>query len=207
MKLNRAILLLLLVLSAHMVFAQDEKEEEKHGFKKEKLFTGGSLSLSFFNNAFLIGVSPVFGYSLTRWADIGLVGNYTYTSYRDYYYLDDRMRQSVYGGGVFTRIFPVRFLFAQAQVERNWIKLKYIPPPNSGGVTETNNDAANSILVGGGYTTGRDPDGGNVYGYLAILFDVSKNINSPYTDNLGRAIPIIRAGIDIPLFQGQRRSY
>lgn len=207
MKLNRIIFLLLLILSTHFVFAQDEEEEEKKGFKKENLFTGGSISLSFFNNAFLIGVSPVFGYSITRWADIGLLGNYNYTSYRDYYYIDDRMRQSIYGGGVFTRIFPVRFLFAQAQVERNWIKLKYIPPSNSGGITETSNNSVNSVLVGGGYTTGRDPDGGSVYGYLAILFDVSENLYSPYTDNLGRAIPIIRAGINIPLFQGQRRSY
>jgi hypothetical protein len=207
MKVNSAILFLLILLSTHNVFAQDKDEEEKKGFKKEKLFTGGSISLSFFNNSFLIGVSPVFGYSLTRWADIGLVGNYNYTSYRDYYALNDRLRQSIYGGGIFTRLYPVRFLFAQAQVERNWIKLKYIPPSGSGGISENSNGSANSILVGGGYTTGRDPEGGNVYGYLAILFDVSKNINSPYTDSYGRSIPIIRAGINIPLFQGQRRSY
>jgi hypothetical protein len=207
MKVNRAILFLLILLSTHIVFAQDKEEEEKKGFKKEKLFTGGSIALSFFNNSFLIGVSPVFGYSITRWADIGLVGNYNYTSYRDYYTFNDRLRQSIYGGGVFTRLFPVRFLFAQAQVERNWIKLKYIPPSGSGAISESSNGSANSILVGGGYTTGRDPEGGNVYGYLAILFDVSKNINSPYTDSYGRSIPIIRAGINIPLFQGQRRSY
>jgi hypothetical protein len=207
MKVNSAILFLLILLSTYNVFAQDKDEEEKKGFKKEKLFTGGSISLSFFNNSFLIGVSPVFGYSLTRWADIGLVGNYNYTSYRDYYALNDRLRQSIYGGGIFTRLYPVRFLFAQAQVERNWIKLKYIPPSGSGGISENSNGSANSILVGGGYTTGRDPEGGNVYGYLAILFDVSKNINSPYTDSYGRSIPIIRAGINIPLFQGQRRSY
>jgi hypothetical protein len=34
------------------------------------------------------------------------------------------------------------------------------------------------------------------------LFDVIKNINSPYTDNLGRATPIIRAGYNVALFQG-----
>ena len=31
--------------------AQDEENEERKGFQKEKLFTGGSLSLSFFNQS------------------------------------------------------------------------------------------------------------------------------------------------------------
>lgn len=208
MKPKKKLLLLVIfcALVSFTVFAQDEEpDEDKGGFKKEKLFTGGSISLSFFNNSFLIGGNPVIGYSLTKWADLGIVVNYNYTSYRDYNYMNDRLRQTIYGGGVFTRIFPVRFLFAQAQVEHNWIKLKYIPPPNSGMLSETNRLSGNSILVGGGYTTGRDPEGSATYGYLAVLFDVSKSENSPYTDNLGRAIPIIRAGIHIPLFQGRGR--
>lgn len=198
------ILFCLQVTSVAQEKETDEKETVDKGFKKEKLFTGGSLSLSFFNNSFLIGVNPVFGYSITKWADIGIVGNYNLTSYRDYIYLNDKLRQTVYGGGIFTRLFPVRFLFAQAQVERNWIKLRYIPAPNSGGLGESRHVDANSVLVGAGYTTGRDPDGGAMYGYLAVLFDISKDANSPYTDNLRRAIPIIRAGINIPLFQGRR---
>jgi hypothetical protein len=64
--------------------------------------------------------------------------------------------------------------------------------------------SSNSILVGGGYSTGRDPVAKGVYGYLAVLFDVSRDVNSPYTDNAGRPIPIIRAGVHIPLFQGGR---
>ncbi len=193
------------VLMAFQALAQEEPaEEEKKGFKKENLFTGGSISLSFFNNAFLVGANPVFGYSLNRWADAGILGNYTYTSYRDYYYVNDKLRQTIYGGGVFLRLFPVRFLFAQGQVEYNWIRLKYIPPPNS-GLSETNKVSATSLLVGGGYTTGRDPDNKSPYAYIAILFDILKNENSPYTDNLGRSLPLIRAGINVPLFQGRQR--
>jgi hypothetical protein len=200
-KLN---LFLCLLLVCQFAFAQDEYEkEEKKGFKKENLFTGGSISLSFFNNSFLIGGNPVFGYSITKWADLGIVGNYTYTSQRDYQYTNDKLRQSVYGGGAFVRLFPVRFLFAQAQIEHNWIKLKYIPPPNTGMVSQSNKISGNSYLVGAGYTTGREADQKNTYGYFSVLFDLSKSINSPYTDNLGRAVPIIRAGIHIPLFQGK----
>ena len=146
--------------SAIASFAQEEETEEKKGFKKEKLFTGGSISISFSNQSFLIGGSPVLGYNLTRWADLGIVLNYTYTSYRDYQYYNDKLRQSVYGGGVFTRLFPVRFLFVQGQVEHNWIRLKYIPAPNTGMLSEVRQVSGNSVLVGGGYTTGRDPAGG-----------------------------------------------
>jgi hypothetical protein len=200
---NLLFLVFMIFCSTQALLAQEEETEEKKGFKKEKLFTGGSISLSFSDNSFLIGGNPVFGYSLTRWADLGIVVNYTYTSFRDYQYYNDKLRQSVYGGGVFTRLFPVRFIFAQAQIERNWIRLKYIPAPNSGMLSEVRRESGNSVLVGGGYTTGRDPAGGSTFGYLAVLFDISKNENSPYTDNLGRALPIIRAGIHIPLFQGE----
>lgn len=197
-----------LLFSTQILFAQKYNRDEEHepgskALSKENFFTGGSISLSFFNGAFLAGGNPVFGYSLTKWADLGIVANYTYASYRDYQVFDDKLRQTVYGGGVFTRLFPVKFLFAQAQVEHNWIKWKYTSVPGSGYNNETQNFSANSFLVGGGYTTGRDPNNKSVYGYLAILFDVGSDANSPYK-NGDRTIPIIRAGFNVPLFQGNK---
>ena len=184
--------------------AQDEEEKEKVPFK-ENLFTGGSISLAFYSNTFLIGGSPVLGYSLTNWADLGIVINYNYTVYRDYYVFDDRLKQQNYGGGGFVKLYPVRFLFAQAQWEYNFLRLKYIPPNNS-GIEQKDNLEASSFLVGGGYTTGRQGRGGGPHYYLAILFDISNNPGSPYTDAYGRTIPIIRGGIQIPLFQGEGRN-
>jgi hypothetical protein len=70
---------------------------------------------------------------------------------------------------------------------------------------------ANSLLVGAGYTQGRG-HGSNTFYYVAILFDVIKDQNSPYVDLVYnpttgnysvRAIPIIRAGINIGLFEGR----
>ena len=61
---------------------------------------------------------------------------------------------------------------------------------------------AKSFLIGGGYTTGRMGRGGSPHYYLAILFDVLHEPGSPYTDAYGRSIPIIRGGVQIPLFQG-----
>ena len=189
------------------VFAQKEKEEEetKKGFNKENLFTGGTVSLGFYNNTFLIGASPIFGYSLTNWLDAGVVVNYNYSSYRDYNgLLNAKLRQNVFGGGGFVKIYPVRFLFAQAQVEHNFISQKYIPPSRT-PVDKAKADAG-SFLIGGGYTQGRMGRGGGPFYYLSVLFDVSNNVNSPYTDGYGRTIPIINGGLQIPLFQGDGKA-
>src|SRR5215204_3606375 len=179
--------------------AQDEEEKPKVPFK-QNLFTGGSISLAFYYNTFLVGGSPVFGYSVTNWADLGIVVNYNYTSYRDYQVFDDRLRQQNYGGGGFVKLYPIRFLFVQAQYEYNFLHLKYIP--SNGGIEIKDQAEAASFLIGGGYTTGRQGRGGAPHFYLAILFDISNEPGSPYTDAYGRSIPIIRGGIQIPLFQG-----
>ncbi len=204
MIMKKTAFLLAFSLMTATLFAQKEKEEKEKGSGKENLFTGGSISLAFYNNTFLIGGSPVFGYSLANWVDAGLVVNYNYTSYRDYNFIfNDKLRQKVYGGGAFLKLYPVRFLFAQAQLEHNFIRQKFIP---NIGSTQTYKTDVSSFLVGGGYTTGRFGRGGNPFYYLAVLFDVSGNKNSPYTDAYGRTIPIIRVGIQVPLFQGGGRQ-
>ena len=104
--------------------AQYEGEEKEKVPFKQNLFTGGSISLAFYNNTFLVGGSPVLGYSITNWADLGIVINYNYTVYRDYYVFDDRLKQNNFGGGPFVKLYPLRFLFAQGQYEYNFLKLK-----------------------------------------------------------------------------------
>jgi hypothetical protein len=201
-------LFILLSVTTSLVLAQDtekkEEEEVKKGFKKENLFTGGSISLSFGTGSFLVGASPVFGYSITNWLDAGVVVNFNYTSYRDYIYPYDKLKQTVYGGGGFVKIYPVKFIFAQAQFEHNFVRDKYSPP--GGGTIEKSSYDVNSMLVGAGYSTGRYGAGGQPHFYLAVLFDVSGNKSSPYISNTGSAIPIIRGGIQVPLFQGKNRN-
>lgn len=200
--MKKLILLTLLLNALVVVQAQEEETEEKRGFKKEKLFTGGSLSIGYFNSQFQVGVNPVFGYSLTRWIDAGILVNYTYVSQSEYSFTVDKLRQSVYGAGVFARIFPVKFLFLQGQFEHNWIRQKVIYFSGSSDVFK---EDANSLLVGGGYTSGREPGGG--FFYFAVLVDVMNDEFSPYIDrsNGGRKkVPILRAGVQVPLFQGGR---
>jgi hypothetical protein len=190
------------------VSAQDEeKAEEKKGFKLDNLFTGGSISLGFSNYSFTAGASPVFGYNITNWLDAGLVANYTYLSYRDLDYYgygsNDKIRQSVYGGGGFVKIYPVSFIFAQAQFEHNFNTQKIIP--SSGASSDKYSFQTNSLLVGGGYA-GRTPGFKQTFFYLSLLFDVSGVPYTPYTNQFGNAQPILRGGIQIPLFQGKNTN-
>lgn len=201
-RLYSAVLYLLCFLQ---VAGQDTAEVVKRDWK-QNLFTGGTVSLGFFNNTFLIGANPVFGYSFTNWAEIAFQVNFSYNSVRDYNGIfNNKLRQTTYGAGPFVRIYPLRFVFAQAQIEHNFIRSKSIP---INGPVEVRKNDVGSVLVGGGYTSNRSGRGGEPFYYLSILFDVSGNILSPYTDNFGRATPLVRAGLQVPLFQGNsNRSY
>lgn len=183
--------------------AQEKEVEDRGGFRKENLFTGGSISLGFSNNSFQAGASPFFGYSIAPWIDAGITVNYNYVSYRDVYITgsDDKLRRSTYGGGAFTRIYPVRFLFLQGQFEHNFITQKYIP--GNGGTTQKDKVEANSLLLGAGFASGRYPGSGQAFFYLSVLFDVLNNEYSPYKRSDGSILPIIRGGVQVPLFQGR----
>ena len=199
---------ILLSITTSVLLAQDKDQpEEKKGFKKENLFTGGSISLGFGSaygsSSFSAGASPIFGYSITKWLDAGITINYNYQSSKNVYYDGDKTRQTEYGAGTFVKIYPIHFLFAQAQLEHNFATQKY--NPGGGGLWSTQNFQTNSLLVGGGYA-GRSPYGKEIFFYLAVLFDVSGNPFTPYTNSRGDAIPIIRGGIQIPLFQGKNRD-
>lgn len=202
---NTIFSLAMMLLFVSAGFAQSDKDgdEDNRGFRKDKLFTGGNLTLQFGNQVTTLGISPYFGYSITNWLDAAASLNFNYTSQRDNVVFDDKVRQTVYGPGAFVRIFPLRFLFAQAHYEFNFLKVKYIPAPNSGYQKESYSLDAHSLLVGGGYAGGREQ--GNSFYYLCVLWDVGKSKNSPYKDGYGRTVPIIRAGYNIGLFQGRRR--
>lgn len=183
--------------------AQTEKkevEEEviKRGFKKENLFAGGNVALGLGSGNFSAGVGPYFGYSLNKYVDVAVGLSYSYISQRDYY-TTQKLRQSVIGPSAFVRLYPVKFLFAHAQYEYNFIKYKQIY--GNGLPDNIYKFNAPSFLIGPGFASGRDENNKTFY-YISVLFDVIKNINSPYTDNLGRVTPIIRAGYNVALFQG-----
>lgn len=202
MKTVRSILFaacsLLFVASLH---AQDEAEKQK-GYDPENWFTGGSVSLGYSGgtySTFIAGLHPHYGYTLAKWIDLAAVVNFEYQSQRDQF--NNKYRNTTYGLGAFTRIYPVHFIFLQAGPEYNFVAQKYIP--NNSGITLKQNLHAPSLLVGGGYTTSRSDK--NSFTYLSVLIDVLQNVNSPYVDGYGNILPIIRAGINIGLNRRKRK--
>ena len=209
--MKKIIFAALLLANVITVFAQDEeKEQKKRGSTEHGLFTGGSVAASFYSGGTVLGISPAFGYSLNKIIDAGVIMNFTYTGQRDY--TGDKYRQFVYGPGVFARIYPINMLFVQGTFEHNFTSLNYKPAYGLPG--QKYKVDANSLLVGAGYCSGREGVGDMFY-YFSIMFDVLKNINSPYVEQLQdgslRAQPIIKAGVQVPLFQNKanypRRRY
>ena len=197
-------ILILLIPFCLQAFAQEIKDEPLKGFKKENLFSGGSVNVGFSNNYTALGATPQIGYSLTDWLDAGLNFNFNYISQRDNIVRGDKLRQTTYGPGAFVRLFPINMIFATAQYEYNFIKQKYIPASASNQPDKKSTLSAGSLLVGGGYAGGRQK-GNNTYYFFSVMWDLSGDVNSPYIDDLGRSTPVIRAGYNVGLFQGKYR--
>lgn len=163
------------------------------------MFFGANLNLGFANRSFNIGVNPEFGYSLTRWLDAGIAGNFNYFSQNATDFSSIRFRNVNYGAGLFTRIWPVNFLFLQIQPEYNWI--------NSAQKNVITQQAfkykysAESLLVGIGYGSRLV---GSSYTYFTLMMDVLQNPNSPYRDQFNDPLPVIRAGFGIYLHSGKK---
>jgi hypothetical protein len=214
--MKKVVIVFALISSFYAVKAQDEEKEsneKKGGFKKENLFTGGGATVSVGGYTTILGASPVFGYSIAKWLDAGIVFNFTYGSSRDVFYdpysgnyvvSDDKARQTVLGPGVFARVYPLKFLFVNIQAEHNFITNKII---YANGPTLKDKYSATSLLLGVGYAGGREGIG-DLYYYVSIMGDFSGNTNSPYVgiSESGKAVvtPIFKAGLHIPLFQGRR---
>jgi hypothetical protein len=204
--MKKVVIVFALISSFCTVLAQDEekgRDENRGGFKKENMFVGGNINLGFSNSSTVLGLSPYVGYSLNKYLDVAFSANVSYTSVRDYNEYGDKIRQTIYGPGAFVRVYPFRFVFAQAQYEFNLINYRYIPAKNSlNYLPFRENLNASSLLVGGGYAGGREGVGSSFY-YFSVMWDVSRSKNSPYVDELRRALPVIRAGYNIALFQGR----
>ncbi len=199
----KKILASLLLLTCLNGFGQDEEfSDSTKGYDPTNLFLGGSLSLSLggYQNGFLGGINPFIGYTFKKWIDAGFVVNFQYYSARDQSFSNVKYRSTTYGAGVFTRIYPVRFIFLQAQPEYNFINQKIIQQGFPDAKFSFN---APSLLVGAGYTTSRSDK--NTFTYFSLLIDVLKDKNSPYIESDGSLIPVIRAGINFGLNREKKR--
>ena len=82
--MKKVFLLLVLSSLSMAIFAQAQEDGPEAvktgGFKKEKMFTGGDLTLSFYTGGTTLGVSPYLGYSITKWLDAAVKFNFLYQS-------------------------------------------------------------------------------------------------------------------------------
>ena len=196
--MKKIVFLLLLTCFSITISAQENEPaaSKTAGFQKDKLFSGGDLSLSFYSGGIAFGISPFLGYSVTPWLDAALSLNFYYASQKDIY--ANKYSQTNVGPGAFVKIYPLNFLYTQVQFEHNFINSKLTTPR---GVTLSSYSASvNSLLLGLGYCSGRSPSH-NSFFYFSVLFDVLGNPGSPYIDYYGRLIPVIKAGYNIALFQ------
>ncbi len=101
---------------------------------------------------------------------------------------------------LFFGAYPVNFLFAQGQIEQNWIKFK--DKDLQSGLSYNTTVNATSFLAGIGYAqrvVGRSSF------YTALLFDLMNDEYSPYRDGYNNMIPIIRAGFNVYLHPSTKR--
>ena len=203
-----------MLLSISTVFAQrnpptyansTNDDDGKKGFKRENIFMGGSLGLGFANHTFNVGANPEIGYSIAEWLDAGVAFNLNYNSQSadpyGYYNQDTRYRAFNYGAGVFTRIYPVNFLFIQLQPEENWIH--YNAKDYINNVTLSNTVQSSSFIAGVGYSQRIVGQGSY---FLMVGLDLLNNLNSPYRDTYtGAEVPIIRAGFDFYLKPSKKK--
>lgn len=180
-----------------------DEREDKGGFKKENVFVGTSIGLGIggWDNTFSIGANPQIGYSVAEWLDAGIVTNINYYALR---YTDGafnyKQNSTNYGAGGFIKLYPIKMIHLQAQYEYNWINTKVTQRETN--ISQTFKQEAPSVLLGVGY--GQRVVGQTSF-FTTLLLDVTKNINSPYVDNFGQAVPFFRTGFTVYLKPKKQR--
>ena len=190
-----------LVLLSFGLFSIDsfsQKDEEKdHSLRQENIFLGGSIGLGVGNGSFSVGGNPEIGYSVAKWLDAGFIFNLNYYSFTAESNSGVRQRTFNYGGGIFTRFYPINNFFLTVIPEYNFIKtnLKDIAYNYTGETVKINYEAP-SLILGIGYGS---HEIGNGSFYTMIGFDAGTNIRSPYIGYYGSKLPILRAGFNFYL--------
>jgi hypothetical protein len=141
----------------------------------ERLFFGGDLGASFGNITF-VRVAPLVGYNVSERFAVGLGPSYQY--YRDRTVVPD-FETSIYGGSTFARYFVLNELFLQTEFELlNLEEIDYSPTLNEFRRQRVN---VPIWMVGGGYS--QRIRGGAGF-FVAILYDLIQDRNSPYPNNI-----------------------
>jgi len=151
---------------------------------QKHLFTGGNIGLQL-GTISNIDISPMLGYRINDYIAFGVGATYQFYRYHDYYY---DQRTEIYGGRVFTRIYPFKMVFLHAEYEMLNLESAIFDP----GYNSYSNKRFNVFnpLVGAGY---KQEMNDNVSSTIMILWNLNNTGITPYGS------PIIRVGVEINL--------
>ncbi|SFD11527.1 hypothetical protein SAMN05518672_101549 [Chitinophaga sp. CF118] len=198
--MKRLLLCFLLVTTVQLVQAQYYKTDTTAApatpaaskkFDASRLIIGGSLGLSFGDYTNL-NISPLIGYRISQLFAAGININAQYGSerFRDYNnYTTQRNQYTIFGGGIWGRVYPLDFLFIHVQPEYNFVSMKSTDYTNDPKVTVTDHYGVPSLLMGAGYS---QPVGGRAAFSIMALYDVLQDTRSPYQNGL-----ILRIGASL----------
>jgi len=162
---NKIGFLLLLCIGSISAIAQENLEKEKTPFK-DKLFTGGSLGLTFGNYTNVM-ISPVIGARLNPKVYAGLGIEYQYTKDKRY---TPALTYNQYGGRLFAQYNIVPKLYAHAEFAGYSME-------HYNTLLKKQRDFVPFIYFGGGY---RQMLSERSFVSVQVLFDVLQHKYSPY---------------------------
>jgi hypothetical protein len=118
-----------LLLSSQSAQAQAEEGTDTKGFNPDKLFFGGNFGMSFGDFTF-INITPQVGYQFNRYLAAGGGISFISTGFTQRDFNGNKIYKDTYnsaGLNLFGRVYPIPFLFVQAQPEYNytWGRTKF----------------------------------------------------------------------------------
>jgi hypothetical protein len=166
---TRFITIILMCFVVISLQAQEQSEKKEKSFR-DKLFTGGSVGLTFGNYTNII-ISPVIGARLNEKVYAGLGIEYQYTKDKRY---DPALTYNQYGSRLFAQYNIVPSLYAHAEVA-GYSMEHYTGVINS--QLKKQRDFVPFIYFGGGYRKMISP---RSFFTVQVLFDVLQHKYSPY---------------------------
>jgi hypothetical protein len=183
--MKRLLICFFLLAGVQLAHAQYYKTDTvtRKGFDPSRLVLGGSLGMVFgdYTN---VDISPLVGYRFSDYIAAGVNINAQYGQYKlwNYDQVAQRDKYTIFGGGIWGRVYPLPMVFIHIQPEYNFVTQNstyYLA--NNEKQTYKTNYGVPSLLVGAGYT---QSVGGRVGIGISILYDVIQDNRSPYNNSL-----------------------
>ena len=185
--MKRLLICFFFLAAVQLAHAQYYKTDTltRKGFDPSRLVLGGSLGMVFgdYTN---VDISPLVGYRFSEYIAAGINLNAQYGQFksRDYYTGNtiQRDKYTIFGGGVWGRVYPLPMVFVHIQPEYNFVSQSSTYYDNNAEKqTLKTNYGVPSLLIGAGYT---QSVGGRVGIGISVLYDVIQDNRSPYRNSL-----------------------